>query len=127
MKDTQIKKVQFKLLERYRKRLKHLEEKRGITSNLTPKELMRMNRKAAHCTMTGIKLDHEWTTQVKPWQPSIDRIDNSRGYDIDNVRVVCYAMNNALGEFDDEVFKTLAIEYLKKQGYKVEKENKENA
>jgi len=39
--------------------------------------------------------------------PSIDRIDPSRGYTYANIRLICHAMNSALGDWGEE--KLLAI------------------
>jgi hypothetical protein len=35
-----------------------------------------------------------------PTQISIDRIDNTRGYEIGNVRLVCFWVNNALSNMN---------------------------
>lgn len=40
--------------------------------------------------------------------PSIDRLDNSRGYIPDNVRLVCCAFNIMRSDFSDDVVRTLA-------------------
>lgn len=36
--------------------------------------------------------------------PSIDRIDTTRGYTPDNVRLVCAAVNLALNQFGEGIF-----------------------
>jgi hypothetical protein len=38
-----------------------------------------------------------------PWQISIDRIDNSLGYEIGNVRLVTWFVNNAIGSLTDDI------------------------
>lgn len=43
-----------------------------------------------------------------PYAPSLDRIDNSRGYTPDNVRVVLCAVNYALNEWGEGVLFTIA-------------------
>lgn len=35
--------------------------------------------------------------------PSIDRIDPSGGYTYDNIRIVCHAINCALGTWGEEI------------------------
>lgn len=62
------------------------------------------------CSVTGLRysLDHDGSSKRNPWAPSIDRLDNSRGYHLGNVRAVCCAFNLMRGDFSDEVVRTLA-------------------
>lgn len=56
------------------------------------------------CSVTGVKLSWDWNDKGRnPWRPSIDRIDPSKGYVKDNVRVVCWAYNAAKNEWSDAV------------------------
>lgn len=68
------------------------------------------------CAVTGIKftLDQVGKAKRKPYAPSIDRIDCSVGYEPANVRLVCVAVNIALGDWGDEVFSKLALYYAKR-------------
>ena len=62
------------------------------------------------CSVTGIPfvLDSTGDSAVKhPLAPSIDRIDSSKGYTADNVRVVCWAVNAACSTWGLDA--TLAI------------------
>lgn len=43
-----------------------------------------------------------------PFQPSIDRIDNERGYEKDNVRIVCLIVNLARSDFGDDALVKMA-------------------
>ena len=43
--------------------------------------------------MTGFQMTHIKGQGFVPTNISIDRIDNDRGYDIDNIRLVCYRAN----------------------------------
>lgn len=56
------------------------------------------------CSKTGIKL--EWNRYKQgfhsPWAPSLDRIENSKGYELENVQLVCWLYNQAKGQFTDE-------------------------
>lgn len=56
------------------------------------------------CAVTGIPLSTEkGNPQVKnPWAASIDRVDSTRGYTKDNVRLVVHWYNNAKNTWDDE-------------------------
>ena len=47
-----------------------------------------------------------------PYRPSLDRIKADAGYTSDNIRLVCVAVNNALGEWGDKVFFRLAESYV---------------
>jgi hypothetical protein len=55
------------------------------------------------CQLTGLPFDfNPTTTRQNPYAPSLDRIDSQKGYTKDNVRIVLYAVNVALGEQSDE-------------------------
>ena len=45
--------------------------------------------------------DHSWQPR-HPFRPSIDRVDNSRGYTLDNIRIVWYIENICRNKFSDE-------------------------
>lgn len=60
------------------------------------------------CVITGLKMILPKTTaetNVGPKCASIDRIDNSKGYSIDNIQLVCYSANLARNIFDMSVIK----------------------
>jgi hypothetical protein len=44
----------------------------------------------------------------RPWYPSIDRIDSRKPYTKDNCRIVCVAVNMAMGEWGLSVLKAIA-------------------
>lgn len=48
------------------------------------------------CPISGVILEPIFDG---PWQPSIDRIDNAKGYEVDNVRVVALIVNYAMNEW----------------------------
>jgi len=50
---------------------------------------------------------------------SLDRIDSSRGYTKDNVRIVTNRINVALGDLTDAQFEQFAIGFLKSRGFNV--------
>jgi uncharacterized Zn finger protein (UPF0148 family) len=57
------------------------------------------------CAVTKLSFNFEKSEfEKRPFAPSIDRIDSSKGYTQDNVRLVCAAVNYALNEFGDTVF-----------------------
>lgn len=56
------------------------------------------------CSVTGIPpepLGSGKRHSRSPWAPSVDRIDSSRGYVPDNVRVVCWMYNAAKQDWSD--------------------------
>ena len=67
------------------------------------------------CALTKIDFDiptERNSHKASPFAPSLDRIDSNRGYTKDNVRIVCVAVNYALNEFGEEVFKQICTAYL---------------
>lgn len=50
-----------------------------------------------------------------PQQPSLDRIDSSRGYDLDNVRMVCLAVNYCMSQWGERVFHAVAAAVVSKK------------
>lgn len=82
--------------------------KRGQECTITVEMIDAMLAPMA-CSVTGLPLTWErGSARTNPWSPSIDRLDNERGYMPGNVRVVCWAFNLARGEFPDEVVMTMA-------------------
>lgn len=58
------------------------------------------------CRQTGILFDFSTMKGKRSFGPTIDRIDNSRGYTIDNIQIVCNIYNMAKNEFThDDVMK----------------------
>lgn len=67
-------------------------------------------RSGGRCELTGIEfnVDPHGNCVKRPWAPSIDRKDNAKGYEFENCRLVCTAVNLALNEFGDEVLMRIA-------------------
>lgn len=56
---------------------------------------------AGHCEITGCVFD---LSPGKSWNsPSIDRISPEKGYTYDNIRLVCNAINAAMGDWGEGV------------------------
>ena len=62
--------------------------------------------RAGRCAVTGVPFDFslrkDREQHVAPFAPSIDRIDSSKGYTMDNVQIVVWAYNAAKGTGTDE-------------------------
>jgi hypothetical protein len=67
------------------------------------------------CALTGRQFENIELrcTKDTPFAPSIDRIDSSLGYTMENVRIVCLIVNYSLGNFGDKFLKIICEEYIK--------------
>lgn len=80
---------------------------RGIEFDLMATDVTAlMDAQGGCCAVTGLRfrVDKVDGMRIRPWLPSIDRIDGSRGYKSDNVRLVCGFVNVALMGFGDKFF-----------------------
>lgn len=71
-----------------------------------------------YCELTGIEF--QFANKGKsPIAPSLDRIDSSKGYTKDNVRIVCWGLNQAYSWWGSEAAERLSIASLKQKGYTI--------
>jgi hypothetical protein len=82
--------------------------------------------KEGYCEVTGIKFDLE--TEVRksvhaknPWVPSIDRIDSSKPYLKDNIKIVIFMYNVCKAEFSHEDVITFCKAVKLKEDDKIQK------
>jgi hypothetical protein len=75
----------------------------SLEKNLTVDDIIPI-LKVGVCQLTGLPFDFSKskTSSKNAHAPSLDRIDSSKGYTKENVRVVLYLVNIALGEYSDE-------------------------
>lgn len=88
---------------------------KGIDFDLTP-EWIQPKLERGVCEASGLPLEFSGETwkgygHFRPWTPSLDRIDSTKGYTMDNVHVVCWIYNQAkgTGTHDDVVRFSKAI------------------
>lgn len=80
---------------------------RGTRCHLTTDQVVELiEQQGGVCAMTGLAFFDARSSEGrrKPYAPSIDRIDNSKGYTEDNVRVVLSIVNTAKGDYTDSEF-----------------------
>jgi hypothetical protein len=65
-----------------------------------------MEGQGFRCALTGLRFNTGALTpgEVRPFGPSIDRLDNTKGYTRENIRIVCNIANIARNVFTDEDF-----------------------
>lgn len=76
--------------------------RRNIPFNLTRQEFREIvERSEGRCMMTGIKFEFEpyEGSCRRPFAPSLDRIDSSKGYSVDNCRLICVLVNLAMNQW----------------------------
>ena len=77
---------------------------KGIPFDLT-REWIQERIESGKCAVTGIPFDLSSTEKMggkNKYAPSLDRIDSSLGYTMDNVQVVIWQYNAAKAEYSDE-------------------------
>lgn len=77
---------------------------KGIPFNLT-KEWMAEQLRSGECPRTGCEFDYDPMPKAgehNPFAPSIDRIDSSKGYTMDNTQIVIWGYNTAKHTWSDE-------------------------
>jgi len=96
-------------------------KRRGIEVSITVEDIDRMMRdQDMRCCLTGIKFKtdrHEGCGRVRPRLPSVDRIDARGPYAMGNVRIVCAAMNAALGDWGEDSFERMLDGYCRAKGW----------
>lgn len=70
-------------------------KKKGIACTVTPKDLMELfEMQKGRCAITGEPLTFVRNGTTVLTNCSVDRIDSSRGYTLDNLQLVCQVVNH---------------------------------
>lgn len=90
---------------------------RGQECSLTMAEVLDLF-KDMRCAVTRVELRLKWEgpSRYNPCAPSLDRIDQSKGYVPGNVRPVCWAFNCARQDWPDEVVLAWASSFVQANG-----------
>ena len=90
--------------------------KLGLPFDLTASAIEELLRPMV-CALTGVRLSLETMSGAhNPRAPSLDRIDASGGYTLNNVRIVCWQVNAALNSFGEAAFAEIARAYVGRTG-----------
>ncbi|MGI4717254.1 MAG: hypothetical protein ACRYGO_07515 [Janthinobacterium lividum] len=84
---------------------------RGIPVEITEADVQTMLARAnGRCELSGIPFDSRPDPgyRIRPWMPSVDRVDSRKPYTIENCRIVCSAVNIALNQFGEAVLLQIA-------------------
>lgn len=71
-------------------------------------------RSGGRCEVSGLPFVLDFTGK-HPFQPSVDRIDNAGGYELQNVRLVCLAVNYCMSEWGEAVFLRIAAAMVQRK------------
>ena len=77
-------------------------KRKGVLFNLSEQDIadLQVRINAGVCELTGTPFVLNGGRHFN--SPSFDRVDSSKGYTIDNVRVVCHLMNAAMNDWGEE-------------------------
>lgn len=96
-------------------RAKDRASRQGMEIAITKNDLIEMlTVNGGRCAVTGAQLDFSKRKREigrRPWVPSLDRIDATKGYTLDNCRIVCCAANIAMNTWGEVVFASLLRAY----------------
>lgn len=78
---------------------------RRVKNTLTREDIMELLLASdGRCAVTGLPFDFAPLENTKrhPWMPSLDRINHSKGYHAENIRIVCFAVNVAMNQWGEQ-------------------------
>ena len=88
-------------------------KRRGIQFEITKEYIDHLTFiNPERCSLSGIQFKLRAKNFTRnPYAPSIDRIDNTRGYTPENIRIVAYCINNAMNEWGEGILKEITTAY----------------
>lgn len=89
--------------------------RKGSSDALGSEHLLHICRRSAgYCEVTGLKFSFAvyGNSRMRPFAPSLDRIVAGGPYSIENCRLVCAAVNVAMFNWGEALFRTLAVGYV---------------
>lgn len=90
--------------------------KKRRSTTMTPADLADIyEQQEKRCALTGVELTFIHGSGTVWTNASIDRIDNSKGYEIGNVRLVTYAANVARNSMADDTFLAFCRRFIQHQ------------
>lgn len=99
--------------------------RRGIEFDITEEEIRRMlEQQNNRCALTQKPFNNTKPhgQRTRPWCASLDRRDSSKGYSVENCRLVCTFVNIALNAYGDGLFTEL-LEHMVRRVVKEELRN----
>lgn len=84
-------------------------KREGIECALTIEHMLALAEgSGGRCCVSGMAFSDAVHGVRRPFYPSLDRIDCSRGYFVDNCRLVCAIVNYAMSDFGEAAFRIIA-------------------
>jgi hypothetical protein len=87
-------------------------KKGKVECSLTPEELFLLWQQCeGRCAVSGLEFSDEIVERAfvkKPFAPSLDRRDPTKGYSLHNIQITCVAANFAMNEWGIEILRRLA-------------------
>lgn len=74
---------------------------------------------SGQCTVSGMPFSDAVYGRRRPFIPSLDRIDSTKGYSINNCRFVCLIVNYGMSDFGEEAYKKAALALAMKELQKI--------
>ena len=105
------------------RRAKERARQRGLRFEIVPSEVASLLSMAGgRCSITGVPFDYEKLGKHmrRPWAPSLDRREPTKGYTFSNCRVVCVAANLAMNTWGEGVFRHMLEAYQEWRQYRTQ-------
>lgn len=92
--------------------LKSGAKRRNLNFNIKKEDILELYSKQKYsCKLTGVYIHRNYKTEFKEANNlSVDRIDSSKGYQLDNIQLIDKRVNQMKWDFDQNYFKSLCKE-----------------